>query len=291
MARLGAPAVLGVAIGLVPLLAAAQVDLAGLWEIQSMGADRQVEVKVQGAKLVAHRVMWPEFEGEKYKLEHLYRGVIKGGNITGQLLVKEEELPDFEVLRDFTGSIDGGGRFTLDGMPMKRKGGAPPTPAAEPSPKTPPPKPQERPSDSPDLAQATPPPPPPPPTAPPPAEGSAADPNASLFASIMGTPGASDLFQVSARIDIPDAAADLAEEGDSLYDKGDYAGALAKFEQASQEGGGQHVQLLHRKGRCQLKLKKYVEAKQLLGAALRLDPHSKAIKKDYQLAKKKVGKG
>ncbi len=100
--------------------AQAGTNLAGKWEVQSMGADRSVSMQQKGNRITAHRVLWPEFEGERYKLEHLYRGRIQGAKIRGQLLVREEELPDFEVLREFVGSIDSNAKITLDGLPMKR---------------------------------------------------------------------------------------------------------------------------------------------------------------------------
>lgn len=95
-------------------------DLTGSYELQSMGGDRKMSFKQKGNKLVAHRVMWPEFEGEKYKLEHLYRGVISGNNIKGKLLVREDDVPQYEVLRDFQAVINDDGSLTFDGMPIKR---------------------------------------------------------------------------------------------------------------------------------------------------------------------------
>lgn len=113
-------------------LPAAAGELTGKWEIQSMGGDRNVTLKHQGKKITLYRVLWPEFEGEKYKLEHLYRGRIRGTKIKGQLLVKEDELPDWEVLRPFAGSISSNDSIIIDGLPMKRLGkgiGAMPSPA------------------------------------------------------------------------------------------------------------------------------------------------------------------
>ena len=101
------------------LVLAAPTDLNGTWEIQSLGADRVVQVEHDGDNLLVHRVLYPEFEGEKYRLDHLFRGTIEGTLVTGTLLVKEEELPDFEVLRPFTGSIDGE-TLVIDGLPLKR---------------------------------------------------------------------------------------------------------------------------------------------------------------------------
>ncbi len=116
----------------------AVTNLSGAWEIQSMGSDRAIAIQQKGKKLVAHRVLWPEFEGTKYKLGHLYRGRLRGRRIKGQLLVREEELPKFEVLRSFTGSLEKDGTIILDGLPLKR--------AAESKRLKPPPKvaPQER---------------------------------------------------------------------------------------------------------------------------------------------------
>ncbi|MEL6543119.1 MAG: hypothetical protein AAFQ82_00735, partial [Myxococcota bacterium] len=94
-------------------------DLDGIWEIQSLGADRTVRIETDGNSLAIHRVMHPEFEGSRYRLDHLYRGTLEGESIRGQLLVKDEELPDFEVLRSFEGSFSGG-KLVIDGLPMKR---------------------------------------------------------------------------------------------------------------------------------------------------------------------------
>ena len=53
---------------------ASAADVTGKWEVQSMGGDREIAVRQKGEKIVGHRVMWPVFDGEKYKFEHLYRG-------------------------------------------------------------------------------------------------------------------------------------------------------------------------------------------------------------------------
>ena len=66
--------------------------------------------------------MWPEFEGKRYKLEHRFQGRIKGTKISGKLLVREEGLPDFEVLRDFVGGVEPDGTIVIDGMFLKRTG-------------------------------------------------------------------------------------------------------------------------------------------------------------------------
>lgn len=100
--------------------ARADTPFAGTWEIQSMGADRVVTIEQKGRRITAHRVMWPEFEGETYKLEHLYRGTLNGNTIVGDLFVREEELPEYEALRTFTARVEGPNRMIWDGLPIER---------------------------------------------------------------------------------------------------------------------------------------------------------------------------
>jgi len=111
-------------------VAAPAGPFSGAWEVQSMGADRAVTIKHKGNKLTLHRVLWPEFEGERYKLEHLYRGIVQGESVSGELLVREDGVGKWEVLRPFTGTLSGPDTITIDGLPMKRTGvaeGAPPS--------------------------------------------------------------------------------------------------------------------------------------------------------------------
>ncbi len=271
---------------------AAGSDLSGKWEIQSLGSDRALDVQQKGQKFVAHRVMWPEFDGEKYKLEHLYRGTINGSTIKGELLVKEEELPKFEVLRDFTGQIGSDGKIVLDGLPIKRTdgkgGGAPPDAGTN----------EKRASEAPAMSQATPPPqkstpaapaqPPPPPAAAQPPPPPPQDDPGSLFANIMGSPAGDSLFKVSNTVALPDAAADLTAQGDSLYKAGKAKEALVKFEEASKVEGAGGAGLLHRMGRCHLAMKDFKQAKVLLKRALKLDPSNVDLKHDYDRAKDKA---
>lgn len=104
------------------LPATASADATGVWEISSLGGDRRVEIWQEGDELVAYRVLYPEFDGERYKLEHLFRGHISGKNVEGELLVKEEGMRAFDPLRSFRGRIEADGTITLDGLPMKKTG-------------------------------------------------------------------------------------------------------------------------------------------------------------------------
>lgn len=94
--------------------------LSGKWRIRSLGDFRNVTLTHKGRKLEAHRVLWPEFQGERYQLEHLYRGRIQGNSICGELHVREDGKGKFESLRPFTGSIETDGTVILDGMPLRR---------------------------------------------------------------------------------------------------------------------------------------------------------------------------
>jgi hypothetical protein len=152
MRPLLAAAAIAVSLVAFAAFAASAVDLNGKWEVQSLSADRDIKIEQKGTKVVAYRVLWPEFEGQKYKLEHLYRGTLNGNSIKGQLLVKEEELPDFEVLREFVGAVEADGALVLDGLPLKRTdaGGSQEQAPAAPQPKGP-----GRPTAAPELSQLT----------------------------------------------------------------------------------------------------------------------------------------
>ncbi len=275
------------------------VDLNGRWEVQAMGADREVDIRHKGGKILAHRTMWPEFEGERYKLEHLYRGTISGNVIKGELLVKEPELKDFEVLREFTGTVNPMGEMTLDGLPLKRLAAGASTAPETPTPATP-----TRASEPPALSQASPPAsvtppssalasatPPPSATATPPSapKEAEADPGTSLFASIMGSPGGGELFRVSSAVTIPSPTASLMGEGDELFAGGKARPALAKYQEAAKLEGASLPALLYRVGKCQLALRQYAAARDTLKRALKLDPGNRMLGDDYAKAKALAG--
>jgi len=252
-------------------------DLAGRWEVQSMGADREIVVQQKGDAVVAHRVMWPSFEGEKYKLEHLYRGKLKGNKITGELLVKEPELKGFEVLRDFEGTVAANGAVTIDGLPLKRLDEAPVATASTAAPAaqavTQPAS--ARPSATPTVAQTA----APAAAAPaaPAAEGSGA-----LVASLG--PSGEGLFKVSTSVSMPGPAASLTKDGDKLLKNKKWAAALEKFQAADAQGAG-NAALWHRLGTCFLYLERYDEAKTQLRRALKLDPQNPILLRDFNRAK------
>ncbi|MBW1810101.1 MAG: hypothetical protein JRJ87_18030 [Deltaproteobacteria bacterium] len=100
------------------------VLFSGEWSYQALNAgDTSFKVEQSGSKITFYRVMFPEFEGERYKLEHMYRGKITGKKIEGKLFVREEGMPEFELLRIFGGEIRGNDKMLMDDMPLKRIGG------------------------------------------------------------------------------------------------------------------------------------------------------------------------
>lgn len=206
---------------------AAAENLSGRWELQSLGADRQLKLVQRGNKLTAYRVMWPEFEGKRYKLEHLYRGRIKGKALRGKLMVKEPDLPRFEKLRRFKGELTSHKAIVLDGMPLRRISSAPPTPRI-----------------------------------------------------------AVNVDKVGSLITPSSELERLTDEGDRHLARKEYAKALSKYRAAARNRRGTPAALLHRLGRCYLGLKNLRSARRYLSQALRLDPLNKALKQDYDRARK-----
>ncbi|MEZ4272718.1 MAG: tetratricopeptide repeat protein [Myxococcota bacterium] len=257
-------------------------NYSGTWEIRSLGADRQVTVTHTGNKIMVHRVLWPVFEGEKYKLEHLYRGTAKKNHIRGKLLVKEEGQKAFEVLRDFDGRMESNGTLTIDGLPLQRVVASKQPRAAHEE--APPAKPAEQtalpssphidmPGDKAPNAPST------------TAEASnSAD--VDLYTSLMGFPGSqSEALHASSQIKIPNAAEELTLAGDALFKKHQHAAALTKYNEAVKVGGtSAHLQ--YRIGLCYKAYGNYVEARKYLRRALRLDPYNRQLNVDYKTVAK-----
>jgi len=121
VALLAAPAALGAG------------PYSGEWEYQALNAgDTNFKVEHKGDEITFYRVLWPEFEGERFKLEHIYRGRFAGQSISGDMFVREEGMAEFERLRAFDGRILGQGRITMDGLPLRRVERAPEPVAAAP---------------------------------------------------------------------------------------------------------------------------------------------------------------
>ena len=120
MRALAIMVVLGAGLSSGPALAG---GLAGEWSYQALNSgDSNFRAEQQGDEISFYRVMHPEFEGERYLLEHIYRGRLQGDAISGKLLVREDGRGQFEPLRDFTGRVLGPERIELDDMPLRRLG-------------------------------------------------------------------------------------------------------------------------------------------------------------------------
>ncbi len=270
----------GILCAVITLLASSSAfaaDLTGSWEIQSMGGDRTVTVENVGTKLAVHRVLWPEFEGKAYKLEHLYRGTIAGSSISGDLLVKDDEAKHYEILRTFEGSISGPTQIKLDGFPIIKKGEpsaataapkfAPPTPEAPSPPHAPSPPPVATPKATP-TPQTAPKATPAPQTAP------------------KATPAPSgSLLRETEKVETSSRRTQFIKEGDAAYAAGDYDEAMSKYRMAAKTARGFPASVMHRMGRTHLKLKEYIEAQKWLRRAMRLDPANQALQDDYARAK------
>ena len=114
----------GILLACSPLVARAAGPYAGEWSYQALNAgDTNFKVEQDGRKVTFYRVLHPEFEGERYKLEHMYRGELSGKRIKGKLFVREEGMSDFDYLRAFDGKIKSRDRMIVDEMPLKRVGG------------------------------------------------------------------------------------------------------------------------------------------------------------------------
>lgn len=266
-------------------------DLNGIWEIQSLGSDRAVRIEMQGDQIVVHRVMYPTFEGESYRLDHLYRGTLNGQTIRGKLLVKDDELPDFEVLRGFDGSLKDE-RLVIDGMPLERVENAEGDevamlPIRPRKLKTETKKTKRRfkkherrrgveSGKTQKTEQA-------PPTVIAEKEGEAPS-GADLYDQIMGgSSSAESMIRVSREIDVPDAGAEALEAGRAAYADGDYAEALESLRRADELGVGG---LTHKYlGLTLLKLGRHSKAKAELKKALRLDPTDREVAEGYAEAK------
>lgn len=99
----------------------AATDYSGQWEYQALNAgDTNFKVEHQGESITFYRVLYPRYQGERYKLEHIYRGKLTGDSIAGEMWVREEGVDEFERLRVFRGRIESTLRMTMDDMPLQR---------------------------------------------------------------------------------------------------------------------------------------------------------------------------
>lgn len=254
-------------------------DLSGTWELQAIGQDgTAIQVENSADVLVLYRVMHPEFEGEKYTLEHLYKGRLINGKISGNLLVRDDPKLDFENLRSFDGQVKSGSYMIVDDLPLKlTKAGKVELPNFAPKKKK---KRGQAMSDSETqgntkVAANT--------AAP--AEGS----DEALLQNVLGAPGGDgSLLNVSARIRLPSPADDYTKAAEAAEQNGKQEEAVEYYKKAL-EIDPKRIELYPRLGDSLLKLKRYEEAKAYYAKALRFDPNNKQLR--AQLKKAQAVKG
>lgn len=253
-------------------------DLSGMWELQAIGQDgTSLQIEQKGDKVMIYRVMYPEFEGEKYKLEHLYRGNLIGKNLSGSLLVRDDPSAPFETLRPFDGLVKMDTYIVVDDLPLKLvKAGGGPLPVKVPEPK----QRKKRGADTPPLSVA--------PTPEQPehpqekiATGSA---DSELLANVLGRPSNS-LFEISARIRLPSPADDYQRLADEKLQQKQWAEAIELYDKAL-ELDPKRLEVYSKLGTAHSELKQFEDARKYLRQALRFDPNNKALKKQLsRLAK------
>jgi tetratricopeptide (TPR) repeat protein len=275
-----------------PALAAR--NYTGEWSYQALNSgDTNFKVEHKGNKITFYRVLHPEFQGERYKLEHVYKGTITKNQIRGKMWVREEGMADFEVLRPFSGEIRSDTRMVMDELPLKRVGKVleeedPPESrftkviiqrekkAAEPPKEEPP----AHPAPKQETAR--------------PAE-----------APVRAPPKIPKLIPVSRRVKTAKAkkVESLLREGDALYDQKRYRDSMDRYE-AALKLDSKKVELLYklglghgilgslasRKSKPQKAAGHYRKAIRFWEQAVRYDPYNWGAKENIKRAKKKLAR-
>jgi tetratricopeptide (TPR) repeat protein len=282
----------------------------GEWAYQALNAgDTNFKVEQEGGQITFYRVLFPEYEGSKYKLEHMYKGEVRGRKVEGKMFVREEGMPDFQFLRTFSGEIEGDDRMEMDGMVLKRAGDViQDTPETRPATKYTgvviQRKPQE-PYGEHQGQQSLPPPDTEPAAAdqPPSADQPADAPPPEATASVQAPAEIPKLIQVGRKIETPLTAKveKLLGQGDALYGKKSYTAAVLRYEEALKLDPAK-VELLYKLGlghgtlgTLAARAKKTDQARahyeQAIGyweKAYRFDPYNTGARENIKRAKEKL---
>lgn len=295
------------AIGLGCLVQAQAADLSGDWTYQALNSsDTNFRVEQKAGEINLYRILYPEFEGKHYKLEHWYKGALKAQVINGKMFVREEGMTDFEFLRPFVGKMTSEEKMVVDDLPLRRSPKESPSsevgdalasapegeragsPTAEP---TPPAKEvrYNKITIKREVAAAT---------------KKTPDDNRSAPLPKDLKLGSSELVLVGRTVTTPEGAEveALLKDGDVLFEKKkDYGGALGKFEEALAKQNNK-VELLYKIGHCHgilgssaLKAKDPIAARRHFtqaiaywGRALRFDPYNNGAKENIRRSKEKL---
>ncbi len=93
-------------------------NFSGKWELSTLGGNKDVSIKQKGSKMELFRVI----EDENYKVEHLIMGKVEGLEEEKQykLYVKDDDMDEFELLRNIPLKQLSGDELMLDGVHLKR---------------------------------------------------------------------------------------------------------------------------------------------------------------------------
>lgn len=263
------------AVSLLVLSAASAhaADLSGTWELQAIGQDgTKIQIENKDDVIVLYRVMNPEFEGEKYTLEHLYKGRVNNGKISGNLLVRDDPKLDFENLRSFDGQVKSEKYLIVDDLPLKLiQSGKVAVPDGAPKKK------KRRGVGANETESET-----------KVADAAPESGDQALLSNILGAPGGGSLMQVSARIRLPSPADDYTKAAEAAEQEGKLKEAIEYYQKAL-DIDPKRLELYSRAGDLLLKLKRAEEAKAFYVKALRYDPNNKTLR--AQLKKAQTIKG
>lgn len=278
----------------------------GEWEYQALNSgDTNFKVEHSGGGITFYRVMFPEYQGSRFKLEHIYRGKLSGKRIHGDLFVREEGMAEFEKLRPFDGKVVTADKLKMDDLPLERIGRSsmPPGPIAT-APAAPKPKYErvvieksardEKPGDEKPPAKAD----PEPAGQPDHAEESAPERLAKSAPVVIP-----NLIPVNRRVRTAaqKKADGLLKEGDLAYVAKNYAHALEKYQAAFELNAGR-VELLYKIGlghgilgsvsvRAGKKTQAAAHLKKAIAfwsKAVRLDPYNWGAKENIKRAERKL---
>ncbi len=95
-------------------------NFSGDWELSTMGGNKKVQIKQTDTKIEMFRTITQDFDGKPYTIQHLITGNINSKQTESQynLYVKDEELPEFELLRTIPFKIINEKELEIDGTKL-----------------------------------------------------------------------------------------------------------------------------------------------------------------------------
>jgi len=95
-------------------------NFSGDWELNTMGGNKKVQIKQTENKIEMFRTITQDFDGKPYTIQHLITGNINSKQTESEcnLYVKDEELPEFELLRTIPFKIINEKELEIDGIKL-----------------------------------------------------------------------------------------------------------------------------------------------------------------------------